>query len=61
MATDETIEPGAGDSLNGDEGVAQTSGSLVDCAEQALHNWLAASRCRQGGRLPPEHEVAARA
>jgi GntR family transcriptional regulator len=33
--------------------------SLVDSAEQALHNWLAAGRYRQGDRLPPEHEVAA--
>ena len=45
---------------NGDqralEGRAQ---SLVDGAEQALHNWLAAGRYRQGDRLPPEHEVAA--
>src|SRR5579871_1185174 len=32
--------------------------SLVDSAEQALHNWLAAGRYRQGDRLPPEHEVA---
>src|SRR5579859_6825193 len=33
--------------------------SLVDSAEQALHNWLAAGRYRLGDRLPPEHEVAA--
>jgi len=33
--------------------------SLVDSAEQALHNWLAAGRYRAGDRLPPEHEVAA--
>jgi len=32
--------------------------SLVDSAEQALHNWLAAGRYRQGDRLAPEHEVA---
>src|SRR6202042_2404794 len=32
--------------------------SLVDSAVQALHNWLAAGRYRQGDRLPPEHEVA---
>jgi GntR family transcriptional regulator len=32
--------------------------SLVDSAEQALHNWLAAGRYRQGDRLPPEQEVA---
>jgi GntR family transcriptional regulator len=40
--------------------VAPSSGahSLVDSAEQALHNWLAAGRYRQGDRLPPEHEVA---
>jgi GntR family transcriptional regulator len=33
--------------------------SLVDSAEQALRNWLAGGRYRQGDRLPPEHEVAA--
>jgi GntR family transcriptional regulator len=33
--------------------------SLVDGAEQALRNWLAGGRYRQGDRLPPEHEVAA--
>jgi GntR family transcriptional regulator len=33
--------------------------SLVDSAEQALRNWLAPGRYRQGDRLPPEHEVAA--
>jgi GntR family transcriptional regulator len=32
--------------------------SLVDSAEEALHNWLAGGRYRQGDRLPPEHEVA---
>jgi GntR family transcriptional regulator len=32
--------------------------SLVDSAEQALRNWLAPGRYRQGDRLPPEHEVA---
>ncbi len=37
----------------------QVTPSLVDSAEQALHNWLAAGRYRQGDRLPPEHEVAA--
>src|SRR6478672_3340349 len=37
----------------------QGTPSLVDSAEQALHNWLAAGRYRQGDRLPPEHEVAA--
>ncbi|MBV9007116.1 MAG: GntR family transcriptional regulator [Solirubrobacterales bacterium] len=31
----------------------------MDSAEQALHNWLAGGRYRQGDRLPPEHEVAA--
>ncbi|MGA2013663.1 MAG: GntR family transcriptional regulator [Solirubrobacteraceae bacterium] len=33
--------------------------SLVDGAERALRNWLAAGRYRQSDRLPPEHEVAA--
>jgi GntR family transcriptional regulator len=37
----------------------QGTPSLVDSAEHALHNWLAAGRYRQGDRLPPEHEVAA--
>lgn len=32
--------------------------SLVDSAEEALHNWLAGGRYRQGDRLPPENEVA---
>jgi len=43
-----------------DGSAVQTDGarSLVDSAEQALHNWLAAGRYRQGDRLPPEHEVA---
>jgi len=36
----------------------QRGPSLVDSAEEALHNWLAAGRYRQGDRLPPEHEVA---
>jgi GntR family transcriptional regulator len=36
----------------------QRSPSLVDSAEEALHNWLAGGRYRQGDRLPPEHEVA---
>jgi GntR family transcriptional regulator len=36
-----------------------TRPSLVDSAEQALRNWLAPGRYRQGDRLPPEHEVAA--
>jgi GntR family transcriptional regulator len=44
-----------GDSQSSD----QAAPSLVDSAEQALHNWLAAGRYRQGDRLPPEHEVAA--
>jgi GntR family transcriptional regulator len=44
---------------NGSEPVDQPVRSLVDSAEQALHNWLAAGRYRQGDRLPPEHEVAA--
>ncbi len=38
---------------------AENVPSLVDSAEQALHNWLAAGRYRQGDRLPPDHEVAA--
>jgi GntR family transcriptional regulator len=33
--------------------------SLVDSAEQALQNWLAGGRYRQGDRLPPEQELAA--
>ncbi|MBV8941919.1 MAG: GntR family transcriptional regulator, partial [Solirubrobacterales bacterium] len=33
--------------------------SLVDGAEQAVRNWLAGGRYRQGDRLPPENEVAA--
>lgn len=33
--------------------------SLVDSAEEALRNWLAGGRYRQGDRLPPENEVAA--
>ncbi len=40
-------------------GVNHGAPSLVDSAEQALHNWLAGGRYRQGDRLPPEHEVAA--
>src|SRR6266480_1362249 len=45
---------------NGDQRLLEGRGqSLVDGAEQALHNWLAAGRYRQGDRLPPEHEVAA--
>jgi GntR family transcriptional regulator len=47
-------------SANGDQGLLEgRARSLVDGAEQALHNWLAAGRYRQGDRLPPEHEVAA--
>src|ERR1700712_4048637 len=46
-------------SVNGGEPGDQTGRSLGDSAEQALHNWLAAGRYRQGDRLPPEHEVAA--
>ncbi|HEY8763627.1 MAG TPA: GntR family transcriptional regulator [Solirubrobacteraceae bacterium] len=46
-------------SVNGGGSVEQPVRSLVDSAEQALHNWLAAGRYRQGDRLPPEHEVAA--
>jgi DNA-binding GntR family transcriptional regulator len=40
-------------------GVIDGTPSLVDGAEVALHNWLAAGHYRQGDRLPPEHEVAA--
>ena len=36
----------------------QRGPSLVDSAEEALHNWLAGGRYRQGDRLPPEQEVA---
>jgi GntR family transcriptional regulator len=47
-------------SANGDQRLVEgRAHSLVDGAEQALHNWLAAGRYRQGDRLPPEHEVAA--
>lgn len=35
------------------------TGSLVDHAERALHNWLAGGRYRPGDRLPPEQELAA--
>jgi GntR family transcriptional regulator len=46
--------------LGGDpQSADQATPSLVDSAEQALHNWLAGGRYRQGDRLPPEHEVAA--
>jgi GntR family transcriptional regulator len=45
--------------LGGESQADQATPSLVDSAEQALHNWLAAGRYRQGDRLPPEHEVAA--
>jgi GntR family transcriptional regulator len=38
--------------------VDQRAPSLVDSAEEALHNWLAGGRYRQGDRLPPEQEVA---
>jgi GntR family transcriptional regulator len=38
--------------------VDQRGPSLVDSAEEALHNWLAGGRYRQGDRLPPEQEVA---
>jgi GntR family transcriptional regulator len=50
--------PGA---LTGDQrqrGAAPSGASLVDGAEEAMHNWLAAGRYRQGDRLPPEHELA---
>jgi GntR family transcriptional regulator len=60
MATRASARGAKPSAANGDqralEGRAQ---SLVDGAEQALHNWLAAGRYRQGDRLPPEHEVAA--
>ncbi len=50
---------GAARSTNTAAGGAEArAGSLVDSAEQALHNWLAAGRYRSGDRLPPEHEVA---
>jgi GntR family transcriptional regulator len=32
--------------------------SLVDGAEEALRNWLAPGRHREGDRLPPEHDLA---
>jgi DNA-binding GntR family transcriptional regulator len=41
------------------EASAANRPSLVDGAEGAVRNWLAAGRYRQGDRLPPEHEVAA--
>ncbi|HUO73379.1 MAG TPA: GntR family transcriptional regulator [Solirubrobacteraceae bacterium] len=44
--------------MNGESQVVEAR-SLVDSAEQALRNWLAGGRYRQGDRLPPEHEVAA--
>ena len=44
--------------VNGESQVVEAR-SLVDSAEQALRNWLAGGRYRQGDRLPPEHEVAA--
>lgn len=47
--------PGAGSDTRAAE---QRGPSLVDSAEEALHNWLAGGRYRQGDRLPPEHEVA---
>jgi GntR family transcriptional regulator len=47
----------AGPSTDG-RATDQRSPSLVDSAEEALHNWLAGGRYRQGDRLPPEHEVA---
>ena len=40
------------------EGRSEDSRSLVDGAEQAVRNWLAGGRYRQGDRLPPENEVA---
>src|SRR5579872_1104715 len=59
MASRETLR--AQSRAAGDGRVAQApdgAQSLVDSAEQALRNWLAAGRYRQGDRLPPEHEVA---
>jgi GntR family transcriptional regulator len=41
------------------EGRPDDGRSLVDGAEQAVRNWLAGGRYRQGDRLPPENEVAA--
>jgi GntR family transcriptional regulator len=41
------------------EGRSDDGRSLVDGAEQAVRNWLAGGRYRQGDRLPPENEVAA--
>jgi DNA-binding GntR family transcriptional regulator len=41
------------------EGWSDDGRSLVDGAEQAVRNWLAGGRYRQGDRLPPENEVAA--
>ena len=41
------------------EGRYDDGRSLVDGAEQAVRNWLAGGRYRQGDRLPPENEVAA--
>jgi GntR family transcriptional regulator len=45
--------------MKGEPQLVESGRSLVDSAEQALHNWLAAGRYRQGDRLPPEHDVAA--
>lgn len=45
-------------SSNGASAAEPRGPSLVDSAEEALHNWLAGGRYRQGDRLPPEHEVA---
>jgi GntR family transcriptional regulator len=50
-------QPGRVDSDS--DGAGPATPSLVDSAEQALHNWLAGGRYRQGDRLPPEHEVSA--
>jgi DNA-binding GntR family transcriptional regulator len=41
------------------DGRSDDGRSLVDGAEQAVRNWLAGGRYRQGDRLPPENEVAA--
>jgi DNA-binding GntR family transcriptional regulator len=45
--------------VNAISGKSKGDRSLVDGAEQALHNWLAGGRYREGDRLPPEQEVAA--
>lgn len=51
-------ETGSGPERDRRNGV-RGSRSLVDSAEDALRNWLAGGRYRQGDRLPPEQELAA--